>query len=551
MPWAATALRRDSRRPAEATGNERSNRIGGVLHRQPELGYPACPLDNLGGNARRIEFMLKSLAASAFRHAILAAALCWAAPAAPPNIVFFLADDLGWRDLGCYGSRFYETPNIDGLAASGVRFTQAYAACPVCSPTRASILTGKYPVRLRVTDYISPRGANQPEAWKRNTALLPASYEDRMPLAELTLAEALREDGYATFFAGKWHLGPEGFWPENQGFQFNKGGFEDGGPWGGKNYFSPYGNPNLPDGPPGEHLPDRLASETIRFIAEHRDAPFLAYLSFYSVHTPLMARQDLEKKYVARAAKLAFAGPRFVQEGYREARQVQDHAIYGGMVEALDAAVGRVLRAIESNGLGARTIVVFMSDNGGLSTSEGSPTANIPLRAGKGWLYEGGIREPMLIRVPGVTKPGTVADTPVTSVDFYPTLLELAGLPARPSQHVDGRSLAPLLQGEGFERGPLFWHYPHYGNQGGAPGAAVREGVWKLIKWYEDSSTELFHLGSDPGERYDLARLNPAKADALEDRLDHWLREVDANMPTANGTYDPGKPSGRLPPDRR
>ena len=204
----------------------------------------------------------------------------------PPNIVFFLVDDLGWADLGCYGSTFYETPNLNGLAAGGMRFTQAYAANPVCSPTRASIMTGKYPTRLAITTYINPQGHNQPENWQRNTPLLPPRYADRMPLQEMTIAEALKERGYATFFAGKWHLGPEGFWPEDQGFDVNMGGIERGGPYGGKKYFSPYGNPRLVDGPEGEHLPDRLASEAVKFIEAYQDQPFMTYISFYSVHTP-------------------------------------------------------------------------------------------------------------------------------------------------------------------------------------------------------------------------------------------------------------------------
>lgn len=481
----------------------------------------------------------------------LAAALNIAASATPPNVVFFLADDLGWSDLGCYGSQFYETPSIDGLAASGARFTQAYAACPVCSPTRASIMTGKYPVRIRVTDYISPSGGNQPEAWNRNTMLLPSAYSDRMPLEETTLAEAFKESGYATFFGGKWHLGPEGYWPEDQGFDINEGGWEHGGPWGGDNYFSPYGNPNLADGPTGEFLPVRLARETAQFIADHRNSPFLAYLSFYSVHTPLMTTKALEAKYAAKARRLSFSGPRWIRESFRDARQVQDHAVYGGMVEALDSAVGTVLKAIADNGLGERTIVVFMSDNGGLSTSEGSPTANLPLRGGKGWMYEGGIREPMIVRAPGVTHAGAVIDEPVTSVDFYPTLLELAGLRTRPDQHVDGASMVPLLRGEDVVRAPMYWHYPHYGNQGGAPSAAIRAGAWKLIRWYEDGAIELYDLASDPGERYDLSALRPEKAESLRTRLDAWLDEVDANMPSRNPSYDASKPSGRLPPDER
>ena len=469
----------------------------------------------------------------------------------PPNVVFFLADDLGWSDLGCYGSPFYETPHIDALAASGARFTQAYAACPVCSPTRTSIMTGKYPVRIRVTDYISPSGGNQPEAWNRNTKMLPSAYSDRMPLEEVTLAEAFKEAGYATFFGGKWHMGPKGFWPEDQGFDVNEGGWEHGGPWGGKNYFSPYENPSLADGPDGEYLPERLARETASFISEHREGPFLAYLSFYSVHTPLMTTAALEAKYAAKAEMLTFSGPRWVREQFRDARQVQDHAVYGGMVEALDSAVGTVLKALDDNGLRENTIVVFMSDNGGLSTSEGSPTANLPLRGGKGWMYEGGIREPMIIRAPSVSSPGAVVGNPVTSVDFYPTLLQLAGLPARPDQHVDGQSMVPLLRGEDSDRGPMFWHYPHYGNQGGAPSAAIRMGDWKLIRWYEDGATELYDLGNDPGERYDVKGLEPEMAAALEASLDAWLTEVDANMPSANPEFAEDRPSGRLPPQER
>ncbi len=482
---------------------------------------------------------------------LLAASSPPRADGAPPNVVFFLADDLGWRDLGCYGSQFYETPHIDALASSGARFTQAYAACPVCSPTRASIMTGKYPVRTRVTDYISPAGGNQPERWNRNTRLLPAAYADRMALEEFTVAEAFREADYETFFAGKWHLGPEGFWPQDQGFGENQGGWEHGGPWGGDNYFSPYENPNLADGPEGEYLPDRLARETVRFIEEFRDQPFLAYLSFYSVHTPLMTTDELERKYAAKAGRLAFSGPRWIREQFRDARQVQDHAVYGGMVEALDAAVGRVLEAVDRNGLRERTVVVLMSDNGGLSTSEGSPTSNIPLRGGKGWMYEGGIREPMLVRAPSVSSPGSVIDAPVTSTDFFPTLLELAGLRLRPDQHLDGMSMVPLLRGELSDRGPLFWHYPHYGNQGGAPSAAIRAGNWKLIRWYEDDAVELYNLANDPGERYELSRLHPGRAASLATTLAGWLESTDANMPSRNPKFDASRASGRLPPDER
>ena len=478
------------------------------------------------------------------------ALLLGAAPARPtstdpperPSFLFILVDDLGWTDLSCYGSSFHETPSCDSLAERGLRFTDAYAACPVCSPTRGSIMTGRYPARTATTDYF---GAAQPDRWKRNTPHLPAAYEDRLAAEELTLAEALGEAGYATFFAGKWHLGPEGSWPEDHGFDVNAGGWTRGGPYGGDQYFSPYGNPRLEDGPAGEHLPDRLAAETVRFIEEHRDQPFLAYLSFYSVHTPLMSREDLREKYRGKKERLGLEA-RWGRERGRKVREVQEHAVYAGMVEAMDQAVGRVLGALDRLGLAQSTAVFFMSDNGGLSTSEGHPTSNLPLRAGKGWLYEGGIREPMIIAWPGVAKPGGTCDEPVVSTDFYPTLLEMAGLPPRPEQHLDGVSLVPLLKGgAGPEREAIFWHYPHYGNQGGAPGGAVRTGDLKLIEWYEDGKLELFDLSGDPGERHDLAAERPETAAELRARLRRWRQAVGARMSTPNPGFDPGKERGK------
>jgi len=421
-----------------------------------------------------------------------------------------------------------------------MKFTDAYAACPVCSPTRASIMAGKYPARTRVTDYINPAGGNQPGKWRRNTRLLPAPYQDHLDLEEVTLAEAFHEAGYATFFAGKWHLGPEGFWPEDQGFDVNKGGCERGGPYGGKKYFSPYGNPRLEDGPPGEHLPIRLGRETADFIEAHREEPFLAYLAFYSVHVPLMTTEELAAKY--RVKQKDAPATRWGTEGDRKVRLVQNHAVYAGMVEAMDTAVGIVLDRLDRLGLARNTIVFFMSDNGGLSTSEGHPTSNLPLRAGKGWLYEGGIREPMIVRAPGITRPGSVCTEPVISTDFYPTMLDLAGLPARPDQHVDGVSLRPLLEGKRMDRGPIFWHYPHYGNQGGAPGGAVRHGPWKLIEWYAGGRLELYHLRDDPGETRDLADAHPDVVKDLHAKLVAWRKETGAKMPTPNPRYQPGKP---------
>jgi arylsulfatase A-like enzyme len=457
-------------------------------------------------------------------------------PQRKTNFVFFLVDDLGWKDLGCFGSTFYETPHVDRLATQSMRFTSAYAACPVCSPTRASIMTGKYPARLRTTDYF---GAPQPDTvqghWTRNKPLLPARYVNRLPLKEVTLAETLKRYGYATFFAGKWHLGGEGFFPEDQGFDVNKGGIERGGPYGGKKYFSPYGNPKLPDGPAGEHLPDRLATETCRFIEANKDRPFLAYLSFYSVHTPLMARVDLKAKYEEKAESVQREGPAWGREGERKVRRVQDHAVYAGMVEAMDQAVGKVLDTLDRLDLTQDTVVFFMSDNGGLSTSEGHPTCNLPLRAGKGWLYEGGIREPMMVRWPGQVEAGSVCEEPVISTDFYPTMLEMAGLPLVPEQHLDGRSMVPLLtQRDRQEDRAFFWHYPHYGNQGGTPGGAVRLGDYKLIEFYEDNHIELYNLRTDLGEQHDLAATMWQKAAQLRRLLHEWREEVSAAMPTPN-----------------
>ncbi len=331
----------------------------------------------------------------------------------PPNFVFFLVDDLGYMDVGCNNPQtFYETPNIDRLAKSGMRFTDGYAACPVCSPTRYSIMTGKYPTRVDATNYFSGTRAEK---------FLPAPLNNRMPLDEVTIAETLKEHDYATFFAGKWHLGPTPeFWPEKQGFDVNAGGIDRGGPYGGKKYFSPYGNPRLKDGPAGEHLPDRLASEAVKFIEANKDKPFLAYISFYSVHTPLMSREDLRKKYQAKAEKLKLGEKEqfgdeeqiWPTKNPRKVRIVQSHAVYAGMVEAMDMAVGKVLDKIDELGLTDNTVVMLTSDNGGLSTSEGSPTSNLPLRGGKGWVYEGGIREVFLIRAPASPSPAARAAFP-------------------------------------------------------------------------------------------------------------------------------------------
>ena len=457
-------------------------------------------------------------------------AMSGALRAAPPNVVFILVDDLGYMDIGANNpDTFYETPNLDKLAGSGMRFTNGYAANPVCSPTRYSIMTGKYPSRVDATNFF---------AGKRAGRYLPAELNDRMPLKEITLAEALHGSGYATFFAGKWHLGPdEQFWPTKQGFDVNKGGHRAGGPFKAGKYFSPYANPRLDDGPRGEHLTARLGEETVQFITANKDKPFLAYLSFYSVHTPLMAPKDLVKKYQAKAEKLglvdkqAFADEEQVwaQRKPRLVRTLQAHATYAAMVESMDRAVGRVLDTLDNLGLSDNTVVCMTSDNGGLSTSEGSPTSNLPLRGGKGWIYEGGIREPFLIRAPGVTSPGATCDVPVMSIDFYPTILELTG--TKHTHDVDGISLVSLLGGaQSLNREFLYWHYPHYSNQGGFPASAIRSGKWKLVERLEDGRTHLYDLSNDVGESKDVADSNSEKVTELRDQLHSWYQDVDAKF---------------------
>lgn len=449
------------------------------------------------------------------------------------NVVFILADDLGWRDLGCYGSTFYDTPNLDALAKQGVRFTDAYAACNVCSPTRASILTGKYPARLHLTDWLPGRPDMPSQKLSRPPIL------QHLPLEETTLAEAFKAGGYATCFMGKWHLGGPEFYPEKQGFDVNIGGCELGHP---PTYFSPYRIPTLPDGPKGEYLTDRLTEEAVKYIAAHKEGPFLLYLAHYAVHNPQQAKPELVKKYAAKAAALPAGEPELMEDLGRRVRRRQDQPVYGAMVEGLDQGVGRVLQALKDNGLDQNTLVIFTSDNGGLSTAEGTPTSNLPLRMGKGWNYEGGIREPLIVKWPGVTRAGAVCNQPMISTDYYPTLLECAGLPARPSQHVDGISIVPLLKNDFLPERPLFWHYPHYSNQGGGPGGAVRLGQFKLLESYEDNHVELYNLKDDPGERNELAAQLPDKAAELRQRLHAWLKSVDAQMPTPNPNYDPSLP---------
>lgn len=450
-----------------------------------------------------------------------------------PNVLFILADDLGWRDLSVEGSTFYESPHIDRIAKSGMRFTQGYAGCQVCSPSRASIMLGKTPARHGITDWI---GAPEGTGWKRNTKLLPPKYIHALPAEDTTLAESFREAGYKTFFAGKWHLGDKGSFPEDHGFDINVGGHHRGSPPGG--YFAPYRNPKLSDGPNGESLPLRLGRETAKFIDDHAKQPFFAYLSFYSVHGPIQSTKPLWSKYRDKAAKLPKPDHRFIIDRTSPVRQVQDHPVYAGMIEAMDDAVGIALAALDRNGLTDNTIIVFTSDNGGVSAGDGKATSNLPLRGGKGRQWEGGIREPYYITWPGLVKPGSTCDVSVTGADFYPTLLAMTDQKLRPEQHVDGVNLVPLLKGGSIEGRMLFWHYPHYGNQGGEPSAIIRDGDWKLIHYYEDGRDELYNLANDKGEQSNVAEANPDRVASLRKRLDEWLSETGARMPVANPNFN-------------
>ncbi len=467
----------------------------------------------------------------------------------PLNIVFFLVDDLGYMDMGFNNpNTFYETPNSDRLAAEGTIFTDAYAASQVCSPTRASLMTGKYPARLDATNFFSG---------KRSGRFEGAEFVDRMPLEELTLAEALKEAGYQTCFVGKWHLGPLGFGPEQQGFDHNFGGGSNGLP---RSYFEPYKNvTNLEPRQEGEYLTDRLADESVGFLDSVGKNPFLLYFSFYNVHTPLQAPKDLVEKYRAKAKELGlsdlgeeyrFSADRLPQvwpdaKDPRVVRTLQDHVTYAAMVESMDRAVGKVAAKLESLGLEKNTAIFFMSDNGGLSTSEGSPTSNLPLRGGKGWMYEGGIREPVFVKWPGVTKPGTKCSEPIISNDFYPTILEMAGLPLRPQQHLDGISFAKLLRDPTAElnREALYWHYPHYSNQGGVPTSSVRMGQYKLIEDLETGEIELYDLEGDLEEHNNLEQLYPERVEAMKQKLRDWRKEIAANPLLQNSK------TGATPPE--
>ncbi|QDU93352.1 sulfatase [Lignipirellula cremea] len=431
-----------------------------------------------------------------------------AAETRPPNLLFILIDDLGWSDLACQGNKLVETPHVDRLARQGMRFTDAYAAAPVCSPTRAAIMTGKSPARLHLTNHTPDRASFTPD----HSRLLPAEMLDHLPSEEVTIAERLKTAGYATGFLGKWHLSGDGrgkpeFEPTAQGFDLNVGGCGYGGP---PTFFDPYRIPNLPDRQAGEYLPDRLADEAVQFMQAHRDQPFALFLWNYTVHWPMEAPDALLAKYADRK------GP-----GLNDTR-------YGAMIEAMDAAVGKVLAELDQLDLTDQTLVIFNSDNGGF----GGVSDNRPLRAAKGHLYEGGIRVPLIIRWPGHVAAGSVSHTPVVSMDFFPTLAAVAGLPAESQADLDGVNLLPLLQGEKFTRGPICFHFPNFAwHRSNRLGGAIRSGDWKLIERFDDNSLELYNLAEDLGERKNLADAMPRQAKSLQQQLARWREQTNAAMP--------------------
>jgi arylsulfatase A-like enzyme len=467
--------------------------------------------------------------------------------ASQPNVVFILVDDLGARDLTNEGSTFYETPNIDRIAKEGMKFTRGYASCQVCSHSRASILTGKYPTNHGITQFIGGPSGEAHRSKGRHDSHLPPEYERNLRASEITLAEAMRDADYHTFFAGKWHLGSKGSWPTDHGFEINKGGFDAGGPRGG--FFAPYQNPNLKSGPKGESLTIRLGQETANFIESQKDSkqPFLAYLSFYTVHAPIQTTEALYKKYRAKAKKMGLdkAEERYLFDRRLNVRQVQDNPIYAGMMEQLDQSIGLVLAKLDELGIADNTIVCFTSDNGGVSSGDAYATSNLPLRGGKGRQWEGGIREPYYIKAPGVTKAASTTDVLASGIDWYPTLLDLCGIEIPQKQKVDGISLVSTLRQKPTPARPLFWHYPHYGNQGGEPCSIIMEGDWKLIHYLETGHDELYNLDKDIGEQNDLFTKHPKLAKEMRARLDLWLKETNAKFPVSDEQFDSAKRDAR------
>ena len=495
-------------------------------HFVPDTIYPWRDIGRYEQGVRAVFFRL------AVQFTAILCLLVGAARAAVqrPNVIVILADDLGWTDLACFDSDLHETPHLDRLARGAMKFTQNYSACTVCSPTRAALLTGKSPARLHITDWI-------PGAMPDNPKLLVPDWTKFLPHSETTLAEVFKSNGYATASIGKWHLGTEQFYPQRHGFDVNIAGTDKPQP---PTYFAPWKIPTLTEGRDGDYITDRLGEEAVKFIEQTKDKPFFLYLPHFAVHTPIQGRADLVEKY-----------QRKLKPGLRH-----NNAQYAAMVEGLDAAVGRVIAKLDELKLANRTIVIFTSDNGGRITQ--GTTTNAPLRYGKASAYEGGVRVPLIVHWPNVTRPGSVSATPVITMDLFPTLLEMAGLsvPNSPSETGaagrDGVSLVPLLRQSGeLRRTELFWHYPHHQHYqlgGTMPYAAIRSGDFKLIEFFNDMHAELYNIREDIGEQRDLAATMPKKVEELRDHLHEWHQEVGAQLPTPNPQYDPNKPEYNPPP---
>jgi len=431
-------------------------------------------------------------------------------PSAAPNVLFILIDDLGWADLGCYGNTFHETPHVDQLARQGMRFTDAYAAGPVCSPTRATLMTGRYTATVGITDFI-------PGHWRPWERLIVPPIHNQLPLTEVTLGEMLKTADYDTCYLGKWHLGGGEYFPDKQGFDTSL--VQGGGHFGARLV-----GPKPVQLAKDEYLADGLTDQAIKFIGQHRDRPWFVYLSHYAVHIPLQAKQELIDKYEKKAASVEHAS----------------HPTYAAMVEHVDQSVGRLMQTLDELELTDDTVVIFFSDNGGLirrfDAAGPVVTSNAPLRSEKGTVYEGGIRVPMIVRYPGKVAAGSECGVPVSSVDFMPTLAALAGA-ALPSVRIDGESLLPLLADNGsLKRDAIYWHYPHYHHMD--PAGAIRCGPMKLIEHFDDGELELYHLADDIGETNNLAEAKPEQAAALRDKLAAWRTSVGAKMPTINPDHD-------------
>lgn len=496
------------------------------------------------------------------------------------NVIFFLVDDLGYTDLGYNGSSFYETPHIDSFSRIGVRFNQAYAACHVCSPTRASIISGQYPARLGLTDWLPGRKDFDFQKLQTVTSV------QHLPYNSKPLPQVLKDNGYRTAIFGKWHLGEDSNSTQKQGFDVHVPDYNKG--WPNGTYFSPYNMKGLEGGPDGEYLTDRITTEALTWVEKNKDQPFFLYLAHYAVHDPLQGRGDLVAKYEKKRNQMAKPSrPPFILEGnpddapapgnaqdndhqgYRifsdrtvKIKQNQDNVQFAAMVESMDESFGRVMGKLKELGIEDNTIVIFFSDNGGMSAANfGNParriagdldkaysTSNLPFRGGKGWMYEGGIREPLLIYWPKQGQHGVSSEVPVISTDFYSTILDMVGIDPAPrgSNGIDGKSIVPILKGqkagiEQLKQQPLFWHFPHYSNHGGqSPGGAVRLGDYKLIEYYENNVVQLFNLRNDPAEQHDLQQSEPAKVKELQNLLHNWRKEVHAKMPIPNPKFREG-----------